>query len=120
MKIEIIKNCITPQNKDELSLIGYWPSTAAPGAGVPVYHVSSPQAFNQVVGYAKFINGSNGTVLYRGQSKNYDSLLPSGARKKAVPVQDDTINAIRTDDDFRRFFGLDEQMSRGGKDTRVF
>lgn len=113
MKIEIIKNCITPHNKDELSLIGYWPSTATTCAAVPVYHVSSPQAFNQVVGYAKFINGSNGTVLYRGQSKNHDSLLPSGARKKAVPVPDDTIDAIRTDDDIRRFFGLDGADVKG-------
>lgn len=113
MKIEIIKNCITPHNKDELSLIGYWPSTATTCAAVPVYHVSSPQAFNQVVGYAKFINGSNGTVLYRGQSKNHDSLLPSGARKKAVPVPDHTIDAIRTDDDIRRFFGLDGADVKG-------
>ena len=113
MKIEKIKNCITPQNKDELSLIGHWPTTADPVDAVPMYHVTSPQAFNQLVGYAKFINGSNGTVLYRGQSKNHDSLLPSGARKGSSPVSDATIDEIRADDDIRKFFGLDGSDIKG-------
>ena len=113
MKIEKIKDCITPQIENELTFVGYWPSTAKPSNGVPIYHVSSPQAFNQVVGYAKFINGSNGTVLYRGQNKNYDSLPPSGARKGKTPVPDTTIDAMRKDPDIVRFFSLDSEDIKG-------
>lgn len=113
MKIERIKDCLTPQIKKELSLIGRWPPCAHPADAAPLYHVSSPQAFNQVIGYAKFINSSNGTVLYRGQSKNYESLLPSGARKGKTPVPDTIINAIRTDEDTSKFFGLDSQDIKG-------
>ncbi|MBR4291158.1 MAG: FRG domain-containing protein [Oscillospiraceae bacterium] len=112
MKIKKIKGCIT-HNKDELKLIGHWPPSADPSEAVPMYHVESPQAFNQLVGYAKFINGSNGTVLYRGQSKNHESLLPSGARKNSSPVPDETIDAIREDHDIRSFFGLDVPEIRG-------
>lgn len=113
MKIEKIKDCITPQIKKELLYVGYWPATADPENAVPMYHVASPQAFNQVIGYAKFINGSNGTVLYRGQSKNHDSLLPSGAREDSFPVPNATIDAIRADDDIAKFFGLDSQEIKG-------
>ena len=113
MKIEIIKDCLTPQIKKELALIGYWPSSADPSNAVPMYHVASPQAFNQIIGYAKFINGSNGTVLYRGQSQNYPSLLPSGAREKKIPVPDSTIDVIRSDEYMKKFFKLDHDDIRG-------
>lgn len=113
MKIERIKDCITPQIEKELTLIGRWPSTAKSPDGVPVYHVSSPQAFNQVIGYAKFINSSNGTVLYRGQNKNHDSLPPSGARKGRIPVPDTTIDAMRKDRYIVKFFSLDSDDIKG-------
>jgi hypothetical protein len=113
MKIEKIKDHITPQIKRELVCVGYWPSSVEPEEAVPIYHVSTPHAFNQVVGYAKFINCANGTVLYRGQGKNYDSLLPSGARKGNSPVPDTTINAIRDDEDIAKFFGLDSADIKG-------
>lgn len=113
MKIEKVKDCLTPQIEKELSYVGLWPANVDPSDAVPIYHVASPQAFNQIIGYAKFINGSNGTVLYRGQSKNYDSLLPSGARSGKIPVPDATINAMRTDDYITKFFSLDNKEIRG-------
>ena len=113
MKIERVKECLTPQIERELSCVGSWPTNADPSASVPIYHVASPQAFNQIIGYAKFINGSNGTVLYRGQSKNYDSLLPSGARSGKIPVPNETINAMRMDDYIIKFFNLDNKEIKG-------
>lgn len=113
MRIEKVKDNITPQIKKELVNVGRWPSNTDVANSVPIYHVSSPQAFNQIIGYAKFINGSNGTVLYRGQSANYDSLLPSGARPGKVPVPDSTINAMRADEDFSKFIGLESSDIRG-------
>lgn len=113
MKIEKIKDCVTPQIKKELASIGYWPSSADPSNSVPMYHVASPQAFNQIIGYAKFINGSNGTVLYRGQSENHPSLLPSGARKDKIPVPDSTIDTMRSDEYIQKFFKLDHEDIKG-------
>lgn len=112
MKIEKIKDCLTPQIEKELTFIGQWHSTD-PSNSVPMYHVASPQAFNQIIGYAKFINGSNGTVLYRGQSKNHPSLLPSGARPGKIPVPDSTIDTMRSDDYLKKFFKLDNEDIKG-------
>jgi hypothetical protein len=113
MKIERIKDCLTPQVKWELSCVGYWPSTADEANAVPIYHAYSPQAFNQLVGYAKFINGSNGTVLYRGQCDNFDHLLPSGARPGTISVSDETIDAMRKDKPIATFFNLDSEEIKG-------
>lgn len=113
MKIEKIKDCLTPQIGRELSCIGRWPSTATSPDGVPIYHVSSPQAFNQIIGYAKFMNSSNGTVLYRGQNENHDSLPPSGARKGKTPLPNTTIDAMRTDRPIIKFFHLDSEEIKG-------
>ncbi len=113
MKINRVKDCITPQATNDLLKVGYWPPTANPSDAVPIYHAFSLRAFNQVVGYAKFINGSNGTVLYRGQSENHNSLLPSGARPSHTPVPDETINAIRNDDKLTQFFKLNDDIIKG-------
>ena len=113
MKIEKIKNSITPQIKGDITNVGQWPPAVDPADSVPIYHVSSSQAFNQVIGYAKFLNGSNGTVLYRGQCKNYDSLLPSGARLNVTPVPNSTIDIMCQDDKIAKFFRLDSWEIRG-------
>ena len=42
---------------------------------VPIYHASSPHAFNRAMGYARYKNSAVGTVLYRDQNKLYPSLL---------------------------------------------
>lgn len=85
MKIERIKDCITPQIEKELTLIGRWPSTAKSPDGVPVYHVSSPQAFNQVIGYAKFINRLNCLILI-SSSCCLSPGLRVGARRSPAPA----------------------------------
>lgn len=113
MKIERINDRVTSQIEKELLCIGRWPASADPFDSVPVYHVASPHAFNQIIGYAKFINGSNGTVLYRGQTKNHDSLLPSGARPGNNPVPDSTIADMRTDGNISKFFNLDNESIKG-------
>ena len=60
---------------------------------VPIYHLQSATALNQLVGYVKFKNGSNGTVLYRGQGKDYNTLSPSGCRESSIAVSDAIISA---------------------------
>lgn len=102
MKIEKIKNCITSQIKGEITNVGQWPSAVDPADSVPIYHVSSSQAFIQVIGYAKFLKG-NGTVLYRDQCVNHDSLLLSGARPDAISVPNSTIDIMCQDDKIVNF-----------------
>lgn len=113
MKVQKMTKKFTPQFEGEVSHIGKWPKNAPDTNSVPVYHVSTFQAFNRIVGYAKFINGSNGTVLYRGQCDNHDNLLPSGARDTSIPVSDATIDAIRNDKDIVKFFKLNDENITG-------
>lgn len=75
---------------------------------VPVYLLKSATALNQLVGYVKFKNGSNGTVLYRGQGKDYNTLSPSGCRKKTSAVSDAIISAAADDDSMVNFFQLSD------------
>ena len=75
---------------------------------VPLVSINSPHDFNQFVGYVKFINGSNGTVLYRGQNKDYGNLQPSGARSGEQDGTSHVIQKIVENSDMRRFFKLDE------------
>ena len=44
---------------------------------VPVYEVFTYHAFNQIIGFAKFINQSYGKVFYRGECNLHNSLIPS-------------------------------------------
>ena len=111
MKIEKMTDAITLQ--DDIKCVGRWPEGKSISKSVPIYHVYSSQAFNQLVGYAKFKNGSNGTVLYRGQSQNHNNLLPSGARPRSVPVSDAIICAMRNDEHILSFFKLDDENIRG-------
>lgn len=113
MKIEKIKEHLTAQIKEDITFIGVWPPNADQENSVPIYHASSPQAFNQIIGYAKFINSSNGTVLYRGQCNNHPNLLPSGARPGYSPVPDSTIIAMQKEESIRKFFGLENSIIKG-------
>lgn len=113
MKTVKVRQNVVARIKDDLSCVGHWPSNASPSTSVPIYHVKSPHAFNQIIGYAKFINGGNGTVLYRGQNENHPNLLPSGARNGNIPVPDSTIIAIRSDKDIAKFFCIDNEEING-------
>ena len=54
------------------TFIGKWGKTQT-----PIYDVPSMHSLNQLVGYVKHINAGNGTVLYRGQCKLYEKVIPS-------------------------------------------
>ncbi|MCA3424937.1 MAG: FRG domain-containing protein [Roseomonas sp.] len=47
-------------------------------SGAEVYHVNTPHALAQASGYLKYKFGkSNLAILFRGQTRNYDSLSPT-------------------------------------------
>lgn len=48
---------------------------------IPVVHVKNFHKLNQIVGYAKHINGIDGNIYFRGQAKLYDSCFPSLLRR---------------------------------------
>lgn len=60
---------------------------------IPIFSVSTMHEFNQLVGYVKYKNASNGTVLYRGQPKDYGALKPSGSRGNGC-VSKELISAL--------------------------
>ena len=80
---------------------------------VPIYHLQSATALNQLVGYVKFKNGSNGTVLYRGQGRDHGTLPPSGCRGSTVAVSDAIISAASSDDSMVNFFQLSDPEISG-------
>ena len=96
---------------------GYWGNTApnSTSPAIPIYYLTTANALNQLVGYVKFINGSNGTVLYRGQVKDYGSLLPSGCRPDGTAVSDEVITCICADNDMMNFFKLNDPAVDGWK-----
>lgn len=47
------------------------------GHRVPVYLVDDYYALNKILGYAKYINGDYGTILYRGECVLHNTLIPS-------------------------------------------
>ena len=84
------------------------------GTDIPIFYVHTSHEFNQVVGYVKFINGSNGTVLYRGQNKLYNNLKPSGARQEGKAVSDGLIrNIIGNDFALMEYLKLDNKEIYG-------
>ena len=94
-----------PKDDAELPYVKDW----AGGDGtIQIYHASTIHAFNRVIGYARFINHDNGTVLYRGQNKLYDSLLPSGARNGVNAVPDSLLEDMAEDIRFFQFCGLND------------
>lgn len=56
---------------------------------VPLYYVDTTNAFNQLVGFAKFKNSNYGNVYYRGPSGLYDNVLPSLMRNRAKGMPKD-------------------------------
>lgn len=59
---------------------------------VPVYKINTTNAFNQIIGFAKFINSDYGNVCYRGINNLYDNVLPSLMRKRANGMPSDLSN----------------------------
>lgn len=81
---------------------------------IPIFSVSTMHEFNQLVGYVKYLNASNGTVLYRGQPKDWGALKPSGNRGNGC-VSSELISALAKDKDFRHYLGLDSYEISGWK-----
>lgn len=77
--------------------IGTWSGTK-----IPVFDVLNYDGLNSIIGYAKHLNNDQ-MVLYRGQCKLYDSLLPSirrdiaSASKKRADL-DNVINKLYNDE----------------------
>ena len=47
------------------------------GNVVPIYNVFTIESMTQIIGYAKYKNSDYGTVLYRGECRLHDSIIPS-------------------------------------------
>lgn len=62
------------------------------GHTVPVYRINTTNAFNQIIGFAKFVNSDYGNVYYRGISSLYDNVLPSLMRDRAKGMPFDLNN----------------------------
>ena len=96
--------------QEDLRYVGGWRNLTD---SIPVYHVDTPHAFNRVVGYARYINATSGTVLYRGQNEIHSSLLPSGARKGRTAVSEELFADICANQQFSKFFGLERNEIKG-------
>ena len=119
MKVEIMSDKLTSP-RDEARLVGYWPNSGMDG-DVPIYHVDTFHELNRLVGYAKFINSSNGTVLYRGQNKDYGQLIPSGVRPHKKVISTEIVEKICKDKDNRlpKFFQLTNSDIAGWKEYQL-
>ena len=106
LRVEIMTDKLTsPRN--ESHLVGHWPTTDS-SSKVPIYHVDTIHEFNRLIGYAKFKNGSHGTVLYRGQNKDYGALVPSGARPGKGSLDKSIVKAICNDELLLKFIQLND------------
>ena len=63
---------------------------------VPIYDISTMGAFNQLVGFAKFINSEYGNVYYRGIGGLYDNVMPSLLRNRRKGIPDDLTSMLKT------------------------
>lgn len=64
------------------------------GSTVPLYEVDNFAAFNQIIGYAKFLNRDYGSVYYRGVNGLYDNVLPSIMRNRRRGIAQDITDLI--------------------------
>lgn len=64
------------------------------GPSVPLYDVATPSAFNQLIGYAKYINEKYGNVYYRGVKGLYDNVSPSLMRNRTRGIAQDLKDLI--------------------------
>lgn len=94
-------------------LIGYWNDSL-----IPIFHVPSMHALNQLIGYVKHINAKSGTVLYRGQCDLYQSVTPSICHDRSSLIENqnllqETIEAIRKENALMNFFGFRNKQVKG-------
>lgn len=65
----------TELNIPETTYINNWQYDC--GNSVPIFEVFSVHGLNRLVGYAKFNNHQYGNIYYRGECKQYKSIVPS-------------------------------------------
>lgn len=100
-------------NVQDATLVGTWNET-----NILIIDVPSMYALNQLVGYVKHINSGVGTVLYRGQSQLYPSVVPS-IKHDLSKFQENqlrlesAIEAVLADKQMKKFFGLKENEVLG-------
>lgn len=111
MSVQTISNL--NKNQGDLRYVSGWRNDTD---SIPIYHVDTPHAFNRVVGYARYINSTTGTVLYRGQNEKYTSLLPSGARPGKVAVSEKVFDDVCADNHFIKVIGLGRKEIIGWKE----
>lgn len=80
---------IMPGNNATRGCTAVGPFTFADGHTVPVYDCKDPNALNQLIGYAKFINSDYGNVYYRGVDNLYPTLIPSLLRDRTYSDAND-------------------------------
>lgn len=72
--------------------------TYSSGHSVPIFLVNNYYALNKMLGYAKYINGDFGTILYRGECFLHNTMIPSIHRgvisQKACHKADTRLNNI--------------------------
>lgn len=100
-------------NFQESTFIGNWGKTKT-----PIFDVPSMHALNQLVGYVKHINAGNGTVLYRGQCKLYERVIPSIKHDLENEITNKsrlklTIERILNDSSLKKFLGLTKKEIDG-------
>ena len=93
--------------------VGTWGSTP-----IPIYDVPNMHSLNQLVGYVKHINAGNGTVLYRGQCKLYEHVVPSikhdlKKEKENVDRLEVSTKAIIGESALLKYFGLKKPEVEG-------
>ncbi|MDE6290871.1 MAG: FRG domain-containing protein [Muribaculaceae bacterium] len=69
------------------------------GHEVPIYNVENEAAFNQLIGYAKYLNANYGSVYYRGVNALYDNVRPSIMRKRSRGIAEDLTSLIHNIND---------------------
>ena len=111
MNIHTIANLNKEQ--DDLHYIGVWENGTD---SIPIYHADSPHSFNRVIGYARYINSTSGTVVYRGQNNLHPHLLPSGARPGKTAVAGELFDDIAQNYEFSKFLGLERPEIKGWKE----
>lgn len=87
---------------------------------VPLYEVTTMSAFNQLIGYAKYLNVEYGNVFYRGVNDitSYHNVLPSIMRKRnnsAVNDMNSLLKKVCEDTAFiqsLKLKGLDHKVNR--------
>lgn len=113
MRINSIEKVTTKQGRS--SIVEKWPESSG---NIPIVETSCVHEFNRIVGYACHINAESGTVLYRGQTKCYPTLTPSGARAGKNPVSDTELDRICSDENALSYLRLDLQEIDGWKEYR--